>query len=101
MSHVCWPSLCSDGSPAEPSPSSPVLGPADRDPLWLLLGLLHEGEELHAGVMKVLIHQDTVKKVPVFDLHQPGRLLQVQEVLLLQVEKMEVTNMDQLAHITN
>lgn len=75
------------GSAAEPL--RPVLVPADRGPLWLLLGLLDEGEELHAGVVQVLVHQNTIKKVPVSDLHQPRCLLQLHKVVVLRVENME------------
>lgn len=74
----------------EPSPLSPVLVPADRGPLWLLLGLLDEGEELHAGVVQVLVHQNAIKKVPIFGLHQLRGLLQLHKVVLLQVENMKV-----------
>lgn len=67
-------------------PFGPVLAPADGGPLGLLLGLLDEGEELHAGVVKPLVHEDPIKEVSVLQLHQPGRLLQLQEVVLLQEE---------------
>lgn len=53
----------------------------------IVLGLLDQGEELHAAVVQVLVHQDAVKQVSVLDLQQPGRVFQLQEVVLLQADK--------------
>lgn len=83
-------------SQAAAAPSGLLLAPADGGPLGLLLGLLDQGEEPHAAVVQVLVHQHAVKQVPVLDLQQPGRVLQLQEVVLLQAEKMQLTNMDTL-----
>lgn len=71
-----------------------LLAPADGGPLGLLLGLLDQGEEPHAAVVQVLVHQEAVKQVSVLDLQQPRRVLQLQEVILLQAEKMQLTNVD-------
>ncbi len=70
------------------SSSSPALllrpAPADRDPLWFVLCLLDDGAELHAGVLQVVVHQHAVEELFVLHLHQPGRLLQLHKVILLQ-----------------
>lgn len=79
---------------AAAAPSGLLLAPADGGPLGLLLGLLDQGEEPHAAVVQVLVHQDAVKQVSVLDLQQPGRVLQLQEVVLLQAEKMQLTNVE-------
>lgn len=67
-----------------------LLAPAHRGPLGLLLGLLDQGEEPRAALLQVLVHQDTVEQVAVLDFQQLGRLLQLQEVVLLQEEKMQL-----------
>lgn len=73
------------------------LQPADGGPLGLLLGLPDQGGELHAAVVQVLVDQDAVQPVSVLELQQPRRVLQLLEVVLLQVEKMQLTHLDSLA----
>lgn len=68
-------------------PSLLVAAPADGCPLRFILHLLDDGAELHAGVPQVVIHQSAIENLPVLGLHQPGRLLQLHKVILLQEEK--------------
>lgn len=81
-------------SDLEAAPSGLRLAPAHWAPLGLLLGLLDQGAEPPAALVQVLVHQDAVQQVPVFDLQQPGRVLQLPEVVLLQAEKTQLTTVD-------
>lgn len=48
-------------------------------------------------MVQVLVDQDAVQPVSVLELQQPRRVLQLLEVVLLQVEKMQLTHLDSLA----
>lgn len=63
-----------------------ISGPAHRDPVRFVLHPLDDGAELHAGLLQIVIHQHAVEELFVLGLHEPGRVLQLREVLLLQME---------------
>lgn len=60
--------------------------PAGRNPLRLVLRLLHSRQQLHAGVLQVIVDDHMIKELPIVSLYLPCSFLHLLEVLVL-VEK--------------
>lgn len=57
--------------------------PAGRNPLRFFLSMLYSGEEIHAWILQIFIHNHTVKKLTVLGLHGPAHVLNVHKVFIL------------------